>query len=464
MVATVATTLGAATPRDRSIPEAVIAHLRSEQCLLVLDNCEHVLPGTAELVAMLLDACPALQVLATSRAPLRVRGRTGVAGAGAGSSATRRYAPGCCRRGASRRALCHDCSGSDAEVCVDRVERRYHCGDLPALRWAAAGDRAGRGAFGHAVACGDAVATGPAIAGRRHGTTGCPDRHRTVSDAIAWSYRLISASEQAVFRSLSVFSGGWTLDAAATVSGLSVAEAVDRLDALVDQSLVVCRADVDASQPRFALLETIREFALEQLERHPEEAATVRRAHAGFFADMALAARSGLRSGDSDAVRCVRAEQDNLRAMLNQLLDAGDAETALRVAGGSLSEYWLVAGGQIGEGRAWLERTLRLAENVSPAARVWGLYGRHNSRRAPVRPHRGEKDRHGGPDPSASRCRPDAGSTELLRALPRRGSRRAIRGSNAARREGCRCRPLCRRSRRAGLVAHSARQCVLASG
>ena len=190
-------------------------------------------------------------------------------------------------------------SGSDAAICADRVERRHPCGNLPALRRAAAGDRAGRGAFGHALACGDAGATRTSDCRSPARDHGMPRPGiSTISDAIAWSYRLISPSEQAVFRSLSVFAGGWTLEAAATVSGLSLPEALDRLDALVDQSLVVCRADVDASQPRFALLETIRDFALEQLESEPEEAATVRRAHARFFADMALAARSGLRSGE----------------------------------------------------------------------------------------------------------------------------------------------------------------------
>jgi hypothetical protein len=68
-------------------------------------------------------------------------------------------------------------------------------------------------------------------------------------------------------------------------------------------------------------------------------------------------------------------EEDNLRSMLAHLLEAGDAETALRVAGGSLSEYWLVAGGQLSEGRTWLDHALQQCERASPVARAWARYG-----------------------------------------------------------------------------------------
>jgi len=123
------------------------------------------------------------------------------------------------------------------------------------------------------------------------------------------------------------------------------------------------------------MLETIREFALDQLGQHEDEAAATRRAHTAFFTALALDTQADLRSGVPEAVTRVGAEEDNFRTMLTQLLEEGDAETALRVIGGNLSTYWAIAGGQFAEARAWLDRALRQGTAASPAARAWGLYG-----------------------------------------------------------------------------------------
>ena len=146
------------------------------------------------------------------------------------------------------------------------------------------------------------------------------------------------------------------------------------MSSLVDKSLVrqIDRAD---GEPRFTMLETIREFALEHLRQHAKEEGAMRLAHAAFFADLALAAWAELSAGVPEAIRRVRADEDNLRAMLAQLLESGDAETALRVAGGSLILYWIVAGGQFAEARTWLDRAFQHGAAASPAARTWGLRG-----------------------------------------------------------------------------------------
>src|SRR5215211_7355503 len=102
------------------------------------------------------------------------------------------------------------------------------------------------------------------------GPRDAPMRQKTIRDTIAWSYDLLASEEQAVFRHLAVFSGGWTLEAAAAVSGLPLSAMLDRLNALVDQSLVQL-AGSRATTPRFTLLETIRAFAVNHLEAHDEQ-------------------------------------------------------------------------------------------------------------------------------------------------------------------------------------------------
>ena len=148
---------------------------------------------------------------------------------------------------------------------------------------------------------------------------------------------------------------------------------MEGLASLADLSLI--RLDESGPEPRFRMLETIREFAQEQLVQHGDEEALVRRAHATFFAEQALAARAELSVGVPRAIRRVQLEEDNLRAMLAHLLETGDAATVLRIAGGSLGEYWFTAGGQLTEARAWLDRALREGVGASAGARAWGLCG-----------------------------------------------------------------------------------------
>jgi non-specific serine/threonine protein kinase len=206
------------------------------------------------------------------------------------------------------------------------------------------------------------------------GTRDAPERQRTLRDAIAWSYDLLTPDEQRLFRGLGVFVGGWTFEAAeAVANGDGDLDVLDGLTSLVDKSLV--RLDERGSQPRYRVLETLREFAQEELRLDPDDEADTRRAHAAFYADLAITARSGLLDGVVADVACVGADLDNLRATLDWLLDSGDAETALRVAGGSLSAYSIAAGGQLAEGRAWLDRALREGEHASATARGWGLFG-----------------------------------------------------------------------------------------
>jgi non-specific serine/threonine protein kinase len=357
---------------DVPIEDELVRYLHTRQTLLLLDNCEHLVAPIAELVAMLLAECPALQVLATSRVPLSVHGEQRLPveplplppadtpcdlEVVSQNEAVRLFIV-CARR--ARPSLELDAANAAviAAICW-RLDGLPLAIELAAARVAVLPPAA---LLAHLDSRLCLLTTGPRDA---------PARQRTMRDTIAWSDALLDPEAQQVFRALSVFVDGFTLDGVEAVVGGE--GNLDLLASLVDHNLV--QRSENETEPRFAMLETIREFAREQLEQHGAEATAIRDAHAAYFAHLALAERLSLSAGVPKAVRRLRNEDGNLRAALAHLLVAGDADTALRVGGGSLSEYWLVASGQISEGRAWLERALRDGSHAAPEARAWGLYG-----------------------------------------------------------------------------------------
>jgi predicted ATPase len=211
-----------------------------------------------------------------------------------------------------------------------------------------------------------------------------PDRHQTLRRAIAWSYDLLDAGEQALFRRLAAFVGGCTLDAAETVCGVSgdpsagsgQALELDMLDgvaSLVDNSLLR-QQEQGEGQPRFQMLETIREYGLECLLASGEAEAT-RLAHAGYYRALAERAEPEL-TGPQQAVWLGRLEQehDNLRAALEWLAQRGEAEQGLRV-GGALWRFWVVRG-YLREGQERLAGLLGLAgASTRTVARAKALTG-----------------------------------------------------------------------------------------
>ena len=347
--------------------------LDTRRLLLLLDNFEHLLPAAA-IVGGLLAVAPGLNILATSRARLELAVEHELLVLPLAVPDADRLPPlpqlaevDAVRLFVDRArllkpdfALSAGNASAVAEICR-RLDGLPLALELAAARVKVLPPAALAARLEHAL---------PVLTG---GVRDLPARQRTLRDAIAWSHALLSPDEQRLFRRLSVFVGGWTLEAAETVTNRGGdLDVLDGLASLVDQSLV--RTVEIASAARFGMLETIREYAIEQLALHPGEEAAMRDAHAALFADLAITARTGLGFGQPEAIRQVRAEESNLRAALTQLLASGDAETALWVAGSSLYQYWLVAGGHFGEGRAWLERALRQGVKASIAARVWGLH------------------------------------------------------------------------------------------
>jgi predicted ATPase len=237
---------------DLSISDAVVYSLCARQTLLLLDNCEHVLPSTAALVSLLLARCPALQVLATSRAPLRVQGEQmlpvyplSVPPVGAdfdsvqAASAVLLFAQRAAATDPSFTLTEHNAE-EVAEVCR-RLDGLPLAIELAAARSTLLSPAAMLKLLDQHV---QILSNGPRDA---------PARHQTMQEVIDWSYSLLAPQEQEFFRTLAVFSGGWTLDAAASINCLDRQTVLTHLDTLAGQSLIVPGVAVGSTVPRFTM-------------------------------------------------------------------------------------------------------------------------------------------------------------------------------------------------------------------
>ena len=203
------------------------------------------------------------------------------------------------------------------------------------------------------------------------GNRDMPARQQTMRAAITWSYDLLSPEEQALFRCLAVFAGGFTLEAAAAVGEVAHIDVLAGIASLVDQSLIR-PTDQPDGMARFEMLETIREFALERLSQN-DEAEVARDSHSSYFLTLAQGARDRIEGPERVAAReLVEREHGNFRAALGWAVDRGDAETACGMAG-ALARFWEVMG-LVTEARSWLERAAELAGPALPVDRAEVLY------------------------------------------------------------------------------------------
>lgn len=318
---TIASAVGAPGVGDDGDLAAFIADRRA---LLVLDNCEHLLAEVAALVDLLLVRCPQLHVLATSREPLGIEGEHVL-----------RLRPLDPRGAASELFLDRaDAAGTrlqpderdDVEHICRRLDGNPLAIELAAPRAAILGLRTVINGLDDRFAL---------LADGRRGRTA---QRRNLWSVVDWSYRLLSTSEQAVFRSLGVFAGGFELDAFEHLmarSGLDRRETVSTLVGLVDKSMVV--AGPVAGTTRFRLLDTLREFALAELGEHGggDEAAAARAAWIASITDTGLAAWM-TRDGHARSVRLER-EIENWRAAMRYAADRQDVELATRLCGSPTS-------------------------------------------------------------------------------------------------------------------------------
>jgi predicted ATPase/transcriptional regulator with XRE-family HTH domain len=349
--AAIARALGLRDAADLPLPERLALALRTRSLLLVLDNFEHLLPA-ALLLPQLLRAAPQLTLLVTSRAPLRLRGERTVPIAPLAQPdpadiavEALAHSPAVALFVERAQEVRPDFALTPANAAaVSEICRRLD--GLPlALELAAARLR-------HLSAAAIAARLDARLLLLTGGPRDLPQRQQTLRATLAWSYDLLMPAEQQLFRRLAVFAGGCTLDAATAICASTGDPGVATfagLAALLDASLLQ-RSDGPDGEPRFRMLETVREYAGEQLAASAE-AATVRRRHADFFVALAEALEPRLRqAGREPSLRRLDAELDNLRlvrAWSGAETDAGRA--ALRLAG-ALWRYWWERDA-LGEGR-----------------------------------------------------------------------------------------------------------------
>jgi non-specific serine/threonine protein kinase len=364
--------LGIVPVPDQTLTHSLMLALRPRQTLLLLDNCEHVLATTADLVTTLLTACPALQVLATSRAPLRVRGEHELPVEPLpllAESAARSFAA-VQRNDAARlfleraRAVRPSFALDERNAAAVAAICRQLDGLPLAIELAAARMK---------LLSPDALLAQMTDRLRLlgDGPRDLPARQQTIRAAIAWSDDLLDPESQQAFRALAVFAGGWTLEAAQAVAG-SGDDVSGALTTLLDQSLV--RRVDEQGAPRFGMLETIRAFGLERLAASEEEAGA-RERHAAYFLALAEAAELHLHGFAGDQAGWfarMDAELPNLRAAIEWLLAIGDGARAMRLVIGAAP--YVTTRGVATEVRRWVDTALAQAPQAPPLTRAAALY------------------------------------------------------------------------------------------
>lgn len=206
------------------------------------------------------------------------------------------------------------------------------------------------------------------------GASDAPQRHRTLRDTVAWSYDLLTEDERALFRRLGVFAGGWTFETAEAVANSDgTLDVFDGVSSLIDKSLVRSSPQT-GDEPRFAMLESIREFADEQRTAQGE-AEQIAQAFTAYYVKQTEEADYGMQGPDQLAwLARLEEEHDNLRAALPQSRERGDARSAIRLAA-SLWRFWWLHG-HVSEGRLHLEATLAMDHSsVAPQLLAAALDG-----------------------------------------------------------------------------------------
>jgi non-specific serine/threonine protein kinase len=366
-VSATARTLGIKETGDTPLIESLKHSLRDKQMLLLFDNFEQVLV-TAPFVSELLTACHKLKALVTSRAALRVQGEREFPvpplalprpSDPASPDALSTYAavelfvkraqavkPYFALTGENARAV--------ADICI-RLDGLPLAIELAAARIKLLSPQAMLVRLEHRLK----LLTG--------GARDLPDRQQTMRGAIAWGYDLLGEEERIFFRRLAVFAGGFTLEAAEALlrNNEQHVDVLDKVEALVDNSLLQQRDQADG-EPRFSMLETIREYGLEQLDVSGE-ASQIGRQHADYFLGLAERAELELSGTNQETwLNRLESEHDNLRVALHWTRGSKETGIGLRLAG-ALWRFWLVRG-HLSEGRERLADVLTAAKNSSGTA------------------------------------------------------------------------------------------------
>jgi predicted ATPase/DNA-binding CsgD family transcriptional regulator len=372
----VAAALGVREAPGRSLTEMLAEHLRPRKnTLLVLDNCEHLIDACATLADTLLRVCPNLQILATSREALGVAGERAWLVPSLSLPDPERLPPleelghyeavrlflERAVAVAGRFELTEENKSAVVRLC-ERLEGMPLAIELAAAR--------------------AKVLSAQQIASRLEDSFGllasesrtALARQQTLRATIDWSYELLSEGEKGLFRRLSVFAGGWTLEAAEEVCAREIdkaEEVLGLLTHLVDKSLVLVAEQQQDGEACYRFLETVRQYGWERLQASGETA-RVRRRHAEHYVALAEEAEPHLKEFQQ-VVRLKRLERehDNLRAAMRWLLEDGEVETAVRLAW-ALRVFWRVHGYQ-GEGYRYAGEALEKGDTLPAIARARAL-------------------------------------------------------------------------------------------
>lgn len=373
---------GSGTPGVSSGEALLIKFLHDKSLLLVLDNVEQI-PGMASFVSDLLSTAPQLKVMVTSRSVLHLYGE-------------------------------HEFEIPPLEVCsLDALSNREYVSQFPAIRLFVERAQALKPAFqltesnmatvaqicarldGLPLAIELAAArtkvfslptilekltdrTGQSLTFLRSTARDVPQRQQTLLDTLDWSYGLLDLPLQTLFRHLGVFPGSWTIDAVVAIcfphqKAATRDAALDLIEALIDHSLVkrmmlAAESSDEQQEPRFYLLETIREYALKQLEASGEREMAQRR-HMEYYVAMAERVEPQLYGRDqSPALSMLTLEQDNLRAALEWAIERHEAELVQRMCG-ALGIFW-EARTSFQEAHRWIDVALNMSGQVSPTIRA----------------------------------------------------------------------------------------------
>jgi predicted ATPase len=373
VLSTVAGSLGVREEGGEDAAAVLLTALREKRMLLVLDNFEHLLEAAAEVVH-LIEACPGLVVLATSRARLRVRGEQEYPVPPLGLPPSTQ-------------------NPTEAEVLATPSGRLFveragaasvtfaltpdNAADVAAICWRVAGLplaielAAAKARLLEPAALLARLDQALSIAWARD----LPERQRTMRATLDWSYELLSEPERKLFRRLSVFVGGFTLQVAEAVEAEALGQSEESegvlglLGSLVEQALIVVQPQKAGVGARYGMLEPVRQYAKEKLAQSGE-AEVVRRLHASLFLDLAERTRPELRGPDqSEWLERLERENGNLGAAMSWALSVGSHDTAVRL-GWALGLFWWTHGHHR-EGRRWMEAALEGA--LPPASRARAL-------------------------------------------------------------------------------------------
>ncbi len=371
----IAETLGVTEGGGQALVVRLHAAIRAQRLLLLLDNFEQV-TAAGPMVSQLLAAAPGLKVLVTSRSALRIYGereypvsplplpdeRRVVSLGALGENAAVRLFVARAQEVRGDFALTAANAQAIAAICA-RLDGLPLAIELAAARTRLLTPQALLQRLTHSLQ----VLTG--------GARDLPARQQTLRGAIDWSYTTLGADEQALFARMAVFAGGGSLTAIETICnapGDLAVDPIDGLSSLADKSLL--RQDAGrGDEPRFAMLGTIREYALERLEARGELTA-LRHAHAAYYAALAEEAEPHLAgAAQAEWLARLEVEHDNVRVAVRGALAGPEQEMALRLVG-AFWRFWAIRG-YLSEGRRWMERALAHGDAAPPSLRAKALDG-----------------------------------------------------------------------------------------